>query len=102
MSLKRNDYKQQTEQECFWLDYVRKVLDSKAKVFNNASWAAYHASYQPRQSQVTLLSLFLEPAHTVAMIKHSLHVIKRVIEHLNPRQTPVITFDQPLYTRNVW
>ena len=33
----------------------------------------------------------------IAMIKHSLHVIKRVIEHLNPMQTPVITFGQPLY-----
>ena len=70
ISLKRNHYKQQTEQECFWLDYARKVLDSKAEV---------------------------ESAHTVAMIKHSLHVIKSVIKHLNPGHTPVITFDQPLY-----
>ena len=31
------------------------------------------------------------------MIKHSLHVIKSAIEHLNPGQTPVVTFDQPLY-----
>ena len=101
ISLKRNGYKQQTELEYSWLDYARKVLDSKAEVFNNASWATYHASYQPLQSQVicptTLLPLFLESAHTVAMIKHSLRVIKSVIEHLNPGQAPVITFDQPLY-----
>ena len=99
--MKRNGYKQQTEQEYSWLDYARKVLDSKAEVFNNVSWAAYHASYQPLQSQVicptTLLPLFLESANTVAMIKHSLCVIKSVIEHLNPGQAPVITFDQPLY-----
>ena len=44
-----------------------KYLDSKAEVFNNVSWAAYHASYQPQQRQVTLLSLFLESAHTVAI-----------------------------------
>ena len=56
----------------------------------------YHANYQSQQSQVSLLPLFLESAHTVAMIKHSLYVIKSVIEHLNPWQTPVITFDQPL------
>ena len=38
-----------------------------------------------------------EPAHTLAMIKNSFGVIKSVVEHLNSRQTPVITFDQPLY-----
>ena len=39
--MKRNGYKQQTEREYSWLDYARKVLDSKAEVFNNVSWAAY-------------------------------------------------------------
>ena len=33
----------------------------------------------------------------VAMIKHSLDVISKAVEHLNPGQTPVVTFDQPLY-----
>ena len=40
---------------------------------------------------------FLESAHTVAMIKHSFCVVKSAVEHLNPGQIPVITFDQPLY-----
>lgn len=31
------------------------------------------------------------------MIKHSLDVISKAVEHLNPGQTPVVTFDQPLY-----
>ena len=31
------------------------------------------------------------------MIKHSFCVIKSAVEHLNPGQTPVIAFDQPLY-----
>ena len=31
------------------------------------------------------------------MIKHSFCVVKSAIEHLNPGQIPVITFDQPLY-----
>ena len=101
ISLNRNSYKQQTEQKYCWLKYAREVLDSKNETFSNISWAAYHASHQPPQSYVicptALLPLFLESAHTVAMIKHSLHVIKSVIEHLNPGQTPVVTFDQPLY-----
>ena len=100
-SLDRNSYKQQTEQEYFWLKYVREVLESQHDTFNNISWAAYHASHQPSQSHAicptALLPLFLESAHTVAMIKHSFHVVKSAIEHLNPGQTPVIAFDQPLY-----
>ena len=31
------------------------------------------------------------------MISHSMHVLKKITEHLNPGQTPVITVDQPLY-----
>ena len=31
------------------------------------------------------------------MIKHSFCVVKSAVEHLHPGQTPVITFDQPLY-----
>ena len=31
------------------------------------------------------------------MIKHSFCVIKSAVEHLNPGQTPMLTFDQPLY-----
>ena len=80
---------------------VREVLESQHDTFNNISWAAYHASHQPSQSHAicptALLPLFLESAHTVAMIKHSFHVVKSAIEHLNPGQTPVIAFDQPLY-----
>ena len=31
------------------------------------------------------------------MIKHSFYVVKSAVEHLNPGQTLVLTFDQPLY-----
>lgn len=41
--------------------------------------------------------LFLENAHTVAMIRHSMDVIRNAINHLHPEQTPVIAFDQPLF-----
>ena len=67
----------------------------------NISWAAYHASHQrPVVHAIcpsALLPLFPESAHTAAMIKHSLCVVKSATEHLNPGQTPVITYDQPLY-----
>ena len=35
--------------------------------------------------------------YTLAMIKHSRDVISKAVEHLNPGQTQVVTFDQPLY-----
>jgi len=46
---------------------------------------------------MSLLPLFLENAHTVAMIRHSMDVVKNAVEHLNPGQTPVVTFDQTLF-----
>lgn len=62
---------------------------------------AFHASQQTQGIRATcstvLLPLFHESAHTVAMIKHSLDVISKAVEHLNPGQSPVVTFDQPLY-----
>lgn len=42
-------------------------------------------------------TLFLENAHTTAMIQHSTKVIKQGIHYLNPDKTPVIAMDQPLF-----
>jgi hypothetical protein len=44
-----------------------------------------------------LLPLFQEDAATVAMVRHSLDVIKKIIDITNPGQTPVIAMDQPLF-----
>ena len=49
-------------------------------------------------TQSCLLPLFHESAHTVAMIRHSIDVVTSAVNHLNPCQTPVLTFDQPLFT----
>ena len=67
---------------------------------NNLSWSAYMAN---QQVEVTitgltgLLPLFRESAHTLAMVKHGINVIKQATEHVNPEQVPVLTVDQPLY-----
>ena len=45
----------------------------------------------------SLLPLFLENAHSVAMIKHSIDVINAAVQHLKPGQVTVISADQPLY-----
>ena len=41
--------------------------------------------------------LFAEAAHSIAMIKHAITVVMKAVEHLNPGQAAVVSFDQPLY-----
>ena len=67
------------------------------------SWAAYHASEQsatvdPSRGAITSLLPFRDQANSVAMIRHSMDVIKRAVDIVNPGQVPVITAVQPLYT----
>lgn len=40
--------------------------------------------------------MFVENAHSFAMIAHSIRVVKSAVEHFNPSQTPVIVLDQRL------
>ena len=65
------------------------------------SWAAFHAAIQPPPEHqidiVALLPLFLENAHSVAMILHGMNVANDVVQHLNPGQIPIIAMDQPLF-----
>lgn len=101
LSLNRSDLKQGHEEEYNWLENARQSLDGTTETFENTSWSAYHASRQPTDGCVmcptALLPLFLESAHTVAMIKHAMDVVTKAVEHLNEGQTPVIVFDQPLF-----
>lgn len=68
---------------------------------SNISWAAYHASQQPVQCHpptiTAMLPLFPDDSKSVAMIRHSMNMIKQAVHELNPGQVPVITLDQPLY-----
>ena len=65
------------------------------------SWSAYHASIQkteiPPVAINALLPLFLENAHSVAMIKHSMDIVKTSVQYLNLGQIPVLAADQPLF-----
>ncbi len=57
------------------------------------SWSAYHASIQngivPPPAIIALLPLFVENAHSVAMIKHSMTVVQAAVAHLNPGQVTI-------------
>ena len=41
--------------------------------------------------------MFVENAHTLAMIAHRIPVTKSAVQHVNPSHTPVIALDQPLF-----
>ena len=61
------------------------------------SWSAYHAHIQqaviPPDALNALLALFLDNAHSVAMLKHSMDVINAAVQHINPGQVTVIAVD---------
>ena len=65
------------------------------------SWDGFHASRQPPSTHspaiISLLPMFLENAHSVAMIQHSTNKITSAVHQVNPGQVPVITLDQPLF-----
>ena len=89
-----------------WLDQMTKMVTADTPLTGDetVSWAAYHASKQsapvdPSSLAITSLPpLFRDQANSVAMIRHSMDVIKTAVDILNPGQVPVITADQPLYT----
>ncbi|EDO43913.1 predicted protein [Nematostella vectensis] len=98
------DYHRSIADEYSWLEHTWAKVDSDSALDGSAqvSWASYHShqpSSEPLLSAVitALLPLFPDQAKSVAMIKHSMSVIKLFIEKINPGQIPVIAFDQPLY-----
>ena len=83
-----------------WITKVHKALKNST-VGSWISWSVYHADMQqniiPPPAINPLLPLFLENAHSVAMIRHSMDIVKAVVHHLNPGQAPVLAADQPLF-----
>jgi len=81
-----------------WLTAVR---TKDAETSTDISWAAYHAKHTQARNDFAdlsaLLPMWRDASKSPAMIKHALMVIARAVEFLNPGQTPVVTFDQPLY-----
>jgi len=66
------------------------------------SWSSFHAQNSGLVDITTttcmaMLSLVKDSANSIAMIRHSMDIIKKAVSHLNPHQTPVLTGDLPLY-----
>ena len=88
--------------EMDWLNKA-KFLQVKGELTNTdfVSRDAFHASLQPPPTHqidiVVLLPLFLENAHSVAMVRHGMSAVNDAVQHVNPGQTPVMAMDQPFY-----
>lgn len=93
-----------------WCDHLSKIIDegnydSTSGKDLHISWAAYHSRRQQLEETPilgpaavsALLPLFPNDSKSVAMIRHSMNVVKKAVAVLNPGQIPVITFDQPLF-----
>jgi hypothetical protein len=84
-----------------WLDTVCSGVENGTDS-QIVSWASYHAEYSPLNESPlpisALLPLFDHRSSTAAMIRHCMVVVRDAVRHLNPGQTPVLTFDQPLYS----
>lgn len=87
-----------TEDEYAWLRKVKTAVETST-IDGMIWWSAYHADAQqadiPPAAINALLPLFLDNAHSVAMIRHSMDIIRRAVEHVNPGQIPVVAVDQP-------
>lgn len=94
--------RQERTTEDDWLKNLNELL-TKAELHKDdaVSWAAYRASklsmlcFTP--AIISLLPMFTENAHSLAMIEHSMKIIKSAVSHVNPNQVPVIALDQPLF-----
>lgn len=91
-----------SDREEDWLDNTRQVLyERELSKEDIVSWAAYRASkssplsHQP--ALISLLLMFTENAHSLAMIAQAINFISSAVKHLNPCQIPLVAVDQPLF-----
>ena len=89
--------------EVEWMNTVMAAL-AKERLDRINDWiscSAYQASIQdtvmPPAAINTLLPLFLDSVHSIAMIKHSMTIVQAAVQHVNPGLVPALTADQPLF-----
>ena len=81
---------------------MRQVLNEKELTKEDiVLWAAYRASKSSLSSHqpalISLLPMFTENSHSLAMIAHAINVISSAVKQLNPSQIPFVAIDQPLF-----
>ena len=74
--------------------------DYNNNTISNVSWSAYFANFKCLSKLpgiIALLPLFRDSAHSPAMAKHRMDIVKQITCAVNPGQILFITVDQPLY-----
>ena len=83
-----------------WLNQV--VENIEHNDYLPLSWSAYNAKYVTNiniiKSIFSMLPQFKEDSHSVSLMTDAMQLIEKVTNFLNPGQTTVLVFDQPLYT----
>ena len=93
---------QQIDKEFMQPTVAKRAGNGKAHSKNTTAMVSLSAFHGKRQKHVnarcqsSLLPLFAEAAHSIAMIKHTITVAMKAVEHLNQEQAVVMAFDQPL------
>ena len=87
-----------------WLDHVHKMMESEEVGEDDvpimrSGYTSRHTDNSTIKppAEIGILPLFEEKAASAGMIKHCMDVCKKGTEFLNPGQTPVTGFDQPLH-----
>ena len=82
-----------------WLEQVFRFVEEDLGN-NKIGWSAFHAVHTevvPPKCQTSLLPLFPDSSNSAAMIKHTMDIVMKAVQFLNPTQTAMLTGDQPLY-----
>ena len=90
------------QDEIEWLEQVKRAVEEETLPEGEmVSWSGYHESKQQQRNLKPAVSsslpLFQDEAKSVAMIRHSMNIVKKATEYLNPGQVPVIAVAQPLF-----
>lgn len=83
-----------------WLSHTLKVAKENIEPCARSNWSAFHANLitePPVKNMSVLMPLLHEEIATHAMVRHTIDIIIKVIQKVNPDQVPVITGDQPVY-----
>ena len=80
-----------------WLNKVKTAVE-KCTMDDMISWSAYHADAHqaviPPAAINSLLPLFLDNAHSVAMVRHSMDIVRAAVQNVNPGQIPDQEFEE--------
>eukprot|EP00112_Aurelia_sp_Birch-Aquarium-sp1_P020727 Seg5404.1 transcript_id=Seg5404.1/GoldUCD/mRNA.D3Y31 product="hypothetical protein" pseudo=true protein_id=Seg5404.1/GoldUCD/D3Y31 len=75
--------------------------DDQPELSTRTSWSAFHEDQKSSLPRLKCLSALMplidENISSLAMVKHTMKVVKRAVDSLHKDQIPVITGDQPVY-----